>query len=64
MMENIEQNQVGKAAGAERQFIAVTDQIEPGVGKKVGADCLGQGRLQVADAGTDLNDATRQFPVE
>ena len=64
VMKDVEQDQVRKAAADKWQFVPVTDQIEPGIREKVGADRQRQVRLQVADPGTDFNDAPGQAGVE
>src|SRR5207249_8000132 len=38
VMKDVEQDQVRKAAADKWQFVPVTDQIEPGIREKVGAD--------------------------
>src|SRR6266404_3534503 len=64
MMKYVEQNQMRKAATDKWQFITVTDHIEPGIGKEVGADGARQMRFQVADAGADFDDAPRHVGVQ
>src|SRR2546427_8278494 len=54
--EDIEQRQMRDALVSKREFVAVTDQIEPRVRKEVGANRAGQAPFQIADAGADFHD--------
>src|SRR5438552_13860827 len=53
-----------QAAVDERQFVPVTDHIEPGIGKEVGTDGARQMRFQVADTGADFDDAPRYTGIQ
>src|SRR6266568_556890 len=64
VMEDIEQNQMRDAPVNKRQFIAVTDQIQPRVREQVRADRAGQVRFQIADAGADFDDLSRLLRVD
>src|SRR5437773_1545603 len=64
MMKHVEQNQMRKAAAAERQFVTVTYDIKPGIGKEVSADGARQMSFQVADTGADFDDAPRDVGVQ
>ena len=63
MMKDIEQHQVREAARPEGQFIAVAGQVQPRVREQVGGKRIRQVRLEIADAGADLDDAPRDGGV-
>lgn len=64
VMPDIEEHEVREGFVGEGKFIAVADDVEPGIGKKVGGDGVGQVGLEVADAGTDFDDASGNLGVD
>ena len=54
MVKHVEQNQMRKTRGREREFVAIAHQIKPGVWKEVRANGGRIVRLEIANAGSDL----------
>ena len=54
---------MGQAGLPERHFVAVASQVQPRVREQIGREGIGQVRLKVADAGTNLDDTPRNASV-
>ena len=61
MVPDIEEDQVGDGKILEAKRVGVFNLIQPRVRKNVGRESFRDDRLEIADAGPDLDGLTRQI---